>query len=79
MIPEIESAEANENYKIIIVYKNGEKRLFDMKPYLKYEIYNKLKKIEYFKKIKPVGETIEWQNGEDVSPESLYYEGEKMV
>ena len=29
---------------------------------------------EYFKKVKPRGETIEWENGEDICPENLYYD-----
>ena len=40
----------------------------------KIEYYNKLKNREYFKNVKPRGDTIEWENGEDVAPEKLYFD-----
>ena len=39
----------------------------------KIKYYSRLKNREYFEKVKPRGDTIEWENGEDVAPESLYY------
>lgn len=44
----------------------------------KIDYYKKLKNIEYFNKVVTRGETIEWPGGEDVSPESLYYESKKI-
>ena len=38
------------------------------------EYYSKLKERKYFEKIKPRGSTVEWEEGEDVCPENLYYE-----
>ena len=34
--------------------------------------YRKLKIRAYFTNVKPRGETVEWKEGEDVSPENLY-------
>lgn len=39
--------------------------------------YYRLKNREYFKKVKPRGDTAEWENGEDICPEKLYYESRK--
>lgn len=36
--------------------------------------YKKLKNKDYFAKVKPRGETVEWEEGEDVCPEKLYYD-----
>ena len=38
---------------------------------------NKLKDKDYFKNVKPSGDTIIWENGEDVCPEDLYYKSKK--
>lgn len=34
----------------------------------------KLKDTEYFKLVKPLHDSVEWPNGEDVCPENLYYD-----
>lgn len=49
-----------------------------MKPNFKYEIFKKLKDYDLFKKVHSVGETIEWETGEDICPESLYYDSKKV-
>ena len=70
--PRIKEVEVLENYKLLLIYENGEQRIYDMKPNLQYEAFKKLKDYEVFKKVHAAGETIEWETGEDISPESLY-------
>ena len=72
--PDILKVEALEDYSIKILFETKEEKIYDMKKLIKEEpFYKKLKSMEYFKKVKPRGETIEWENGEDVCPEDLYY------
>ena len=74
MVPDIEVAKALDKYYIYLKYETGEERIYDMtENILEIPYYNKLKSIEYFKNIKPRGDTVEWANGEDVAPENLYY------
>lgn len=65
-----------EKYKLYIKFKNGEKKIFDMENQLEKSYYKNLNNYEYFKnvKISKTGITIEWKNGEDISPENLYYD-----
>ena len=63
-----------ENYKIWIKFKNGEEKIFDIKKYVDQKFYQKLKDKKYFEKVKIAGNTIEWENGEDIAPENLYYD-----
>lgn len=70
--PRIKEVKVLEDYKLLLIYENEEHRVYDMKPNLNYEAFEKLKDYELFKKVHAVGETIEWETGEDVSPESLY-------
>lgn len=78
MTPLIKNVEVLEDYKLLLTYENGEKKIYDMKPNLQYEIFKKLKDYELFKKVHSIGETIEWETGEDVSPESLYLDSAKV-
>lgn len=74
MTPDIEEVKALDKYYIYLKYKNGEEKIYNMLEHIiKIPYYNKLKSIEYFKNVKPRGDTIEWANGEDVAPENLYY------
>ena len=38
------------------------------------KFYIKLKDKTYFKTVKSRGDSVEWENGEDIAPENLYYD-----
>lgn len=70
--PRIQEVRALDDYKLEILYVNGQKRLYDMKKNLKYKFYQKLNNIEYFKLVKNAQTTVEWRDGEDIDPNDLY-------
>ena len=70
--PRIKKVEALDDFKLKIMYANGEQRLYDMKKNLQYDCYKKLNNIGYFKLVKSVETTVEWTNGEDIDPNELY-------
>ena len=75
LTPDIVEARALENYYIYLKFTTGEEKIYNMKESIsKLKFYNKLKDKEYFKNLKIRGDTIEWQGGEDVAPEKLYFE-----
>ena len=61
-----------ENYKLIITFDNEIVKLFDMKPFLEKGIFKELKDETLFKTVKVSFDSIEWSNGADVDPETLY-------
>ena len=75
IVPEPIEVKAIEKYKLYIKFENGEEKILDMGRDIKEKFYAKLKDYEYFKnvRISETGITIEWQNGEDIAPENLYY------
>ena len=56
-----------------IEFDNGEKKLFDVKPYIKGSWFGKLKNESYFKTVKVNGYNIEWLDGQDICPDDLYF------
>lgn len=76
IVPNPIEVKAIERYKLYIKFKNGEEKILDMSEKIKKKYYNKLIDYEYFKSvsISKTGITIEWRNGEDISPENLYYD-----
>ena len=57
------------NYNLILTFSNGEKRQFDMNPYLDKGIFQEL---SIFNTVRVGFDTIEWENEADLNPEVLY-------
>lgn len=74
IVPKPIKIETLENYKIKIKFEDGKEKIFNMEKYIHEKFYQKLRNKEYFKNVKIAGNTIEWENGEDVAPENLYYD-----
>jgi hypothetical protein len=57
---------------------NGEVREFDVKPYLDKGIFRELKELSLFNSVKPVLGSIQWKNGQDFCPDTLYLESKPV-
>ncbi len=70
----VKDVKPQENYLLLLTFENGEKRQFDMKPYLHLGIFQELKDLEMFKTVRTSFDSIEWANEADLDPELLYQE-----
>ena len=61
-----------EDYVLEITFNNGERKKFDVKPYLKFKPFSELEDVKKFKKVKIAGLSIEKKNGADICPDELY-------
>ncbi len=68
----VKSVKPTEDYNLILVFENGEKRQFDMKPFLNQGIFQQLKDPNRFNSVRISFDTIEWDNEADFDPEILY-------
>ena len=68
-----------DNYLLLLTFENGEKRQFDMKPYLDLGIFKELKDLRLFRTVKTNFDSIEWDNEADFDPEALYQNSIKVV
>ena len=68
----VKDVQPQDDFCLLLTFGNGEKRLFDMKPYLDFGIFKELKDIRLFNTVKPSFDTIEWENEADFDPEILY-------
>ena len=62
-----------DDYKLYVTFSNNEQRIFDVKPYLEIQFFHNLKNPDLFKSVKTAGLSIEWETGEDICPDELYY------
>jgi len=74
----IKSVQAIPNYNLILTFQNGEKRQFDMNPYLSIGIFQELRDISKFNTVHISFDSIEWENEADLDPEILYNQSKKL-
>ena len=74
----IKKVKPQDNYMLLLTFENGEKRQFDMKPYLEIGIFKELKDLSLFKTVKTSFDSIEWANEADVDPEVLYQKSQPI-
>ena len=79
MYPSVISVVPNKNYSLDIAFNNGESGRLDMKPYLDFGIFKRIKDYNAFEKVTVAFDTIEWEAGADLDPEFVYDKCEKNL
>ena len=74
MNPRVKDVKPTDDYKLILTFTNGEVKVFDVTPYLDKGFFKQLKDKSYFKTVKPFMDSIQWKNGQDFCPDTLYLE-----
>ncbi len=64
---------ALDDFLILIEFDSGERKIMDVKPYIKGEWYGKLAESSYFRTVRTNGYTVEWKDGQNLCPDELYY------
>lgn len=70
--PELLSVSPKDDYKLLLLYENGEKKIFDVSAYISGAWYGELKDLETFKKVRVANHSVEWEGGQDIAPHELY-------
>lgn len=72
--PRLTSVSPKDGHKLLLTYETGERRLFDVSPYITGSWYGELQDAAYFSSVSllPGGVGIEWLHGQDIAPHELY-------
>lgn len=72
--PRIIKVEPRNGHCLHLEYETGEKKIFDVSPYINGSWYGELENPEYFNGVSvlPGGVGIEWEHGQDIAPHELY-------
>jgi len=79
MNPRVKKVSPNSNYTIRLKFDNGEEGVFDVKPYLDKGIFKELRDLHVFNSVKPFMGTVQWRNGQDFCPDTLYIESKRQA
>ena len=74
MNPYVKSVEAKDDYCLLLTFENGEKRVFDLKPYLNKGVFARLQNVALFKTVRVVSGSVEWHGEIGLSYDTLYME-----
>ena len=73
MTPQVIGVEPQAEHKVLLTFNNREVRVFDMQPYInRSSFFKQLEDKEYFKTVRVSLGSIQWKNGQDLSPHTLY-------
>lgn len=73
MNPQVIGVEPQAEHKVLLTFDNKEVKVFDMKPYIeRSNFFKQLEDEEYFKTVRVSLGSIQWKNGQDLSPYTLY-------
>jgi hypothetical protein len=78
MNPKVVKVIPEQDYMLSLLFDSGERRRFDMKPYLNYEVFRALKDFDVFNTATPFFGHVTWSNNSDLSYDTLYLEGKEM-
>lgn len=76
MNPRVTDVKPENDFVLLITFTNGEKKRFDVKPYLGIGIFKELRDRSMFNSVKPFLGSIQWANGVDLCPDTLYTESQ---
>ncbi|MBO6177565.1 MAG: DUF2442 domain-containing protein [Selenomonadaceae bacterium] len=60
------------DYKLLLTFSTGEKKIFDVTPYLSMPFFASLNDKAIFQRVFVNEYTVEWANGRDIAPHELY-------
>jgi hypothetical protein len=69
---DVVSVITRDNYTLELVFENGEKRIFDMKPFLSKKPFEKLLYTPLFFRASVQYGTVVWPGNIDIAPETLW-------
>jgi hypothetical protein len=78
MNPYVRDVHPLDDYQLEVVFENGERRVFDVRPYLQRGVFVRLQNRAAFQAARVVAGSIEWPGGLDLSYDTLYLESQPI-
>jgi len=78
MYPAVTHVVPAEDYLLLIEFDSGEQGTLDMKPFLDFGVFQRLKDLSVFNRVRVAFDTVEWDLGIDLDPEFVYGKSMKV-
>ena len=74
MNPRVASIQPEANYRLRILFTNGEQGVYDCSHLLDFGVFRELRDPEYFRRAAVAYGTVAWPHEQDICPDTLYEE-----
>jgi len=71
-LPEVVGAEYRGGHRIHLTFSDGREKTVDFAPWLRGPVFEPLHDEAFFSRFFLEGGTVNWPNGADIAPETLY-------
>lgn len=79
MNPYVKLVRPLDDYRLEVVFENGERRMFDFKSYLQRGVFVRLQNRAVFQAARVVAGSVEWPGELDLSYDTLYLESQPIA
>jgi len=79
MNPRVVNVNANTDYTLLLEFKNGARKIYDIRPLLDFGVFKELRDPSYFRQVKPFMGTISWPHGQDICPDTLFLDSKPIT
>lgn len=79
MNPYVLNVQPLNNHLLDLTFENGERRIFDVTPYLYRGIFVRLRNQATFRAVRVVAGSVEWPGELDLSYDTLYLESQPVT
>jgi hypothetical protein len=79
MNPRVKEVVVLENYHLLLIFKNQERKIFDMNPYLSIGIFKRLQNPAFFSGARVNHGTVVWSEEIDFDPDILWLESKACL
>ena len=68
----VTEVQPNEDFSLSVVFEDGSGAVLDMKPYLDFGAFRRIKSLDQFNRVRIAFDTVEWECGVDLDPEFVH-------
>ena len=72
MHPAVEAVVPLDHHVLSITFSNGRSGELDMKPFLDFGVFRRIRDRDAFERVRVAFGTVEWESGVDLDPEFIY-------
>jgi uncharacterized protein DUF2442 len=76
--PRVKEVTAGPNYRLRLVFTDGTSGIYDCSGLLDHGIFRDFRNAAYFACVTVRGGTVAWPNGQDICPDTLYLDSERV-